>query len=277
MAPVRGTGRPSAQPSSVGWKQATTFPGFCSKHDGPTFAPLEAVLFAGTAEQCFLLAYRSLCFELYQKRGALRAMPFTRQLLDRGLAPQEQAEVQDDMDAYAEASIAGLRDLGETKTELDKALLSQDWGAIESDIVSFRGAIEVVSSGAAAPSADLRGTPLQRYEDLDTRLEELYWNVVATDSGGAVVIGRRRNCPVMQRFVDDILRQGRAALPSIVVQLLFLFLENTYFSAEWWKALSAADRMLLRRLAAEIDASPAVIDQRRQGLIGWQITGTQSV
>ena len=45
----------------VGWREASTFTGFCSQHDGLTFGPLETTVFTGTEEQCFLIAYRAVC------------------------------------------------------------------------------------------------------------------------------------------------------------------------------------------------------------------------
>ena len=47
------------EPQRRGWREASTFTGFCDQHDGKTFAPIETQSFRGTEEQCFLLAYRA--------------------------------------------------------------------------------------------------------------------------------------------------------------------------------------------------------------------------
>ena len=59
-------------PQRRGIRLASTFTGFCAKHDDSVFAPLEKVPFTGTSEQCFLLAYRALARELYLKKVNLR-------------------------------------------------------------------------------------------------------------------------------------------------------------------------------------------------------------
>ncbi len=58
----------------VGINQASTFSGFCGHHDNLTFAPVENEPFTATDEQCFLLGYRAMCRELYQKQTALESM-----------------------------------------------------------------------------------------------------------------------------------------------------------------------------------------------------------
>ena len=62
----------AAPPQRRGIRRASTFTGFCTKHDNAVFVPLEKAPFEGTKEQCFLLAYRALARELYLKRGVLR-------------------------------------------------------------------------------------------------------------------------------------------------------------------------------------------------------------
>ena len=63
---------PALPPQRRGIRLASTFTGFCAKHDDSVFAPLEKVPFTGTSEQCFLLAYRALARELYLKKAILR-------------------------------------------------------------------------------------------------------------------------------------------------------------------------------------------------------------
>jgi hypothetical protein len=51
----------------TGLKTATTFTGFCNRHDTEIFKPIETVPFNPSSEHAFLLAYRVLCKELYAK------------------------------------------------------------------------------------------------------------------------------------------------------------------------------------------------------------------
>ena len=61
---THGTAPP---PKPRGIQNASTFTGFCARHDHDIFRPLETAPFTSTPEQCFLLAYRALARELYLK------------------------------------------------------------------------------------------------------------------------------------------------------------------------------------------------------------------
>jgi hypothetical protein len=66
------------RPRRRGINQATTFYGFCHKHDSDLFRPLEISNFAFEPEQIALLGYRSICRDAYQKDAAIAAMDSAR-------------------------------------------------------------------------------------------------------------------------------------------------------------------------------------------------------
>jgi len=74
----------------IGWKKASTFPGYCAGHDSALFNTLEQQTFTGTHEQCVLLAFRNVCNELYKKRALIKSLEFQRDIIDRGCNLDEQ-------------------------------------------------------------------------------------------------------------------------------------------------------------------------------------------
>ena len=60
-------------PEDVGINKATTFSGFCSKHDSDLFRPLETSEFTFLNHQIALLGYRAVCRELYSKDAEIAA------------------------------------------------------------------------------------------------------------------------------------------------------------------------------------------------------------
>src|SRR5262249_39720857 len=104
---------------SIGWRTASTFSGFCGLHDSKTFESLEMRPFAATPEQCFLIGYRAICHEAYQKRAALRAVPKMRELADRGLPEEFQRDIQHRYSAMASGYQKGLRVVELLKTRMD--------------------------------------------------------------------------------------------------------------------------------------------------------------
>ena len=91
MRRTSGSGR-----RSVGWKEASTFYGFCNVHDR-MFAPIESQVFAHTREQCFLTGYRALCHEIHLKQAAIRAYDFLSSAVDRGHKIADQIEIQKEL------------------------------------------------------------------------------------------------------------------------------------------------------------------------------------
>ena len=97
-------------PERRGIHQASTFSGFCSRHDSAIFEPLENKTFTRTPEQCFLLGFRALAQELYNKKGAAE-LSETRRDMDKGRVLTEQVAMQALIQEYDAAFTAGCRDL----------------------------------------------------------------------------------------------------------------------------------------------------------------------
>ena len=123
----RTQGKIGVQP--IGINRASTFEGFCSYHDNITFSPVEDAPFTATDQQCFLLGYRAMCRELYQKQTVLDAMEYVK-TLDRGRSVPEQVYWQQCVQSLVRGHCAGLRDLVALKHEFDRVLLSKTFSDV---------------------------------------------------------------------------------------------------------------------------------------------------
>jgi len=256
----------------IGWHEASTFTGFCAKHDATTFAPLDNTQFAGSAEQCFLIGYRALCHEIYQKSGALRADPIIRQMVDRGLPLEAQLDVQSMFATCEAGTAAGLQDFRRLKAAMDKDLLAQEYSGWSRAIIRFNGPLCVASTGVVSIDRTVDGVSLQALHDLQTPIEELPFGVVTTTDGGAVVF-LWRGCERAQRlFVESLLKNETRKLASLLVQIMFAYVENTYFSSQWWESLSEFARQHLNALAAISNPYYTAFQYLPLKLVPWEIT-----
>ena len=110
-----------------GWRDASTFTGFCSRHDARTFQSIENDDDDLTAERAFLFCYRALCHELYQKLTVQQAVGSVSHLFDRGLPLAEQRDIQ-----HTHAVASGGRDraifyLSHAKRLADQELLDRTY------------------------------------------------------------------------------------------------------------------------------------------------------
>jgi hypothetical protein len=242
----------TSKPVRRGWKEASTFKGFCERHDGPTFAPVERVKFVGTSEQCFLLAYRAECHELYQKEATKNSHEPIRHLLDRGRPAGIQRAIQEMQRHAGEGVTYGLAEARRHKSRMDEELLQHDFGGLQHLFVRFGGPLAVVSTGAPCPNNSLPKWRSQNFHN-DAPIERVYVNVVTTEVGGAVVLSYRSEAHDMRVFIEELQRVDSSHLPAILVQLMFAYLENTYFSAEWWDTLNPAEKEHVAILAVRTE------------------------
>lgn len=255
----------------VGWRKASTFTGFCAKHDSQTFEPLENRVFAGTPEQCFLVAYRAVCHEVYQKLGATQADKALRQIVDKGMPIELQRQIQDSFDLVQAGTRAGLADFQRLKAEMDEQLAAGDYCKWSRAVIRFRGNLCVASTGTVSPNRDLDGRELQVLHDFESRLESLPFGVIATPEGGAVIFTWRNGETAPERFVQSMLQKGKQLLPSLIVQFIFAYVENTYFSGRWWESLSDREREHLTTLAEVSNAYYTDIRYSSAKFVPWEI------
>ena len=219
-----------------GIKKASTFKGFCSKHDNNIFRPLEDVAFNGTREQCFLVSYRAITRELYFKQGHVRSLPFLERFGTW-------------MDVIAQYVIdvkRGAQDAKYYKSLCDSKIVDQDFGSIRGYVVEFGGIIPVMCSGSTFPEKDLTGKSIQDLNDLSQTLDLLSFSSFASGENGVVVFSwlaeREQTC---QAFIDSLMDVSNEELFEVLVYFFFTCCENIYVNPDWWEALSDDVRKML--------------------------------
>lgn len=239
---------PIWQLKKVGWRNASTFPGFCANHDSTVFRPLEDEAFSARPDQCFLVGFRAICHELQRKTALQRTRRQLEALVkfNRGAIPAEMKQFDED------AELA-RKELAKKKRRLDAILLRRTWTDWESRVLHFSGSLEIVGAGSMTPEFDLDGERIQSAADFSKALENLTVGVVEIGEDFAFVFGWERVHEAPQKAVDSLLRQGTARIPHLLVQFLFLHLENIFFRSEWWEALPRAGKSLLTHHLGTVD------------------------
>ena len=238
----------------VGINQASTFSGFCGHPDKLTFSPVEDAPFAASDEQCFLLGYRAMCRELYQKMTALKAMNYIR-TLDRGHSVEEQIGLQSFLDRMERGQSAGYRDLMDRKSDFDRILLSGSFSEVSNYVILTNNIPDVLASFGVTVQFDFQGNKLQNLSDTDRLLDSLYVSVVATEAGGAIVLSwRDAHSHTCTKFVQSLAVLPDHDVPDAIVRLVFEYSENTFFRQSWWDALDThRQSSLIDRITSGFD------------------------
>lgn len=262
-------------PKKVGWRNASTFSGFCEKHDGKTFEPLETIPFTGTPEQCFLLGYRALCHEVYQKAASARANLLLRDYIDKGLSVDEQEQIQHTLAIQRAGVNHGLESAMAKKQIMDKHFLEKDFREWKRFIVKFQGNISVASTGTPTPMHDLSGKQIQILHDPDTHVQYLLYGVTPIQDGGAVVFSWHSKDIASNAFMNSLNKISRKLLPNILVQFMFAYVENTFFSKDWWNSLGNEQQTHIKKLAGIFNPYYQKIEYVNDVFVPWKITSVE--
>jgi hypothetical protein len=234
------------EPEKIGINQASTFKGFCSKHDKELFACVEDKAFIGDEEQNFSLMYRSVAKELYAKEGGLQSGEFLKEG-DKGKSKFEQVMLQ----KLASTNMLGLgtahTELTEFKELLDGHLLNNN---LELCHVVFESSqiIPVVVSSVLSPIADFNGNKIQNLGDLSIKAESVTFNTINSDGKGFVVFSWLKSSEVIKGFITSLLALDYVDIFSALVRFFFGLAENTYMSPKWWDSLEDNMRDKIKEL-----------------------------
>jgi hypothetical protein len=242
------TGRPTVH--RVGWRDASTFYGFCDAHDTALFAAIEQESFIGSTLQVALIGYRALCHELYQKQAATDSQTTLTINLDRGLQEPDQRVIQELLAIQAAGRRLGMQDLHAVKSIYDEALRTNNYATFHSAILTFRGMPVIASTGSVHVDFDLQGNRLQNIARDPTPIHGLNFGIIATTDGCAFVATWPTQFDKCNMFIRSLLHHDHATIPSLLIEFCFAYVENTYFSEAWWTSLPDANRRHIERLAS---------------------------
>jgi hypothetical protein len=259
-----------------GWRKASTFEAFCEKHDSSTFAPLETKPFTGSKEQIFLIGYRAVCWELYQKVSAIRANPTRRDLVDRGAPTETQKAIQAILATQDAGFAKGYEDAKRTKNGMDKAHLRRDYSFYRTYRVKVKGPLAIASTGAIAPNLTLNGVGIQVLHDVNAKTEWLSFGVDVDAADVSIVFLWEENAVAPFKYIKEIDALSDDELACFLPQFFFAHCENTYFAQSWWDDLGDDDRSFIESLTGNANPYyfPPHYDFSRR-LISWTVTARE--
>ena len=229
-------------PGEIGVRHASTFMGFCNKHDTAMFRAVETGVVALTPYTCFLLAFRALAFELFEKRAALRQIE-VQQHLDKGRPFELQCEIQQFLHFKREGILRGLADLERWKASYDAAFLEQRVETFRCLGVAFNDALPVVGCGAFYPEFDFQGQTLQKFGRSGAPLELVTFNLTVVNGKSVVVLGwNEGDQGPAAAFVRSFANLAASDKAEAAVRLGFEHIGNFYMKPSWWHDLSEPTR-----------------------------------
>lgn len=223
--------------NDIGWKRASTFPGYCSTHDSQLFRSLEKTAFSGNHEHCVLQAFRNICNELYRKRALLESFIFQRDRVDLGFDLDRQINFQMGLSKSIDGTEKSIEEMSAMRDEFEYVVTCGEYDRFKSAVFFFEGDLSIISSSALHAEYDFSGEKLIDLWDLSLDAQILSHSVLNTHSGGAIIFTWLAVDNAPAKVVSSFEAIADADKGDIFVQYCFLQCENTYFSRSWWDSL----------------------------------------
>lgn len=270
------------QPELVGVNKASTFTGFCSKHDNIIFSKVEEQSFLGSKEQCFLLGYRALAREIFTKKALVSGSEIRRQA-DKGKSLDQQYIIQFVNSLIDKGASNGLRSCEYHKNMYDKILISGNFNNVRSYIIELDSPPPIMCCGGVFPEQDFAGNQLQDLADLEVIPQLLTFTSFYGGNHGVIVFTWLLDSdPTCRPFIDSLAALQSDRMTDGLIRFFFEFCENLHISPEWWGNLEDDKRdLLINRLSdsAEVDVArkPNCISDDGIKFDNWSISSAKMI
>lgn len=258
-----------AEESRIGWRKASIFPGYCSRHDSSLFDPIENGGFSGEHWHCVLHAFRNICNEFYRKQALIESLEFQRSTIDRGFDLDRQINAQLSYSKSIEGQRKSLEESKNLRDKFETAIIQENYEEFESKCYFFQGRLDVVSSSVFQCEFDFVGNKLIDMWDLSLNAEMLSHSIVNTDDGYAIIFVWLRNEQNPSAVVASFDNLPDDEKGDIFIQYCFVNCENTFFSEEWWENLSQSQKTLITRYANTLYYEGGKFDANKNRLVNW--------
>ena len=245
LAPKQGL--PKIAPASVGIRKASTFTGFCGKHDAALFRALDTIEFSATPKQSFLLLYRAFCRELYIVRAQQNWTDVIRDM-DRGFSEEQQISVQQQANLWKGQVKTKLERGMRYKEMCDQVLTEEQFERVAQHSIFFEGEPTVLCSGVTTPRFDFSGTRLQRLDNLNVDPHVVAFSLITLEGGFAASFAWLDDSDFGKRMIQSLRSWPSEYLADLLLRFAFSQLENVYFARNWWEALSDPQQEQVQRI-----------------------------
>lgn len=231
----------------IGINNASTFKGFCSRHDKELFSSFEDSTFIGTREQCFGLTYRALSKEIHAKEAVLSLIALRKQD-DRGMPFEYQFQHQEYLKIYEVGTKKAIEELSVFKQNLDCEMLYREYKPLSYLVIESSKPIPVVVSSIVYPIYSFKGHSIQNLLNIKIDPEQLIFNAFNSNGKGFVLFSWLQDSEIIDNFVDSLITLNKDKIFSALVRFFFSSAENSFISPVWWDSLTIVQRTKIEKL-----------------------------
>lgn len=226
----------------VGKKEASTFYGFCSKHDTEVFAPIENFPFDGSDKHLFLHSYRSFAHSYHNKKQELQLYKSEWEVMK-----ELPIEITEQLIIGAEL---GLNDIELEKEYLDNLLINEQYDGLIYSLLETLDFYPFGSSSSITPHFTVKNTPLE--EDIDDPNKpwtSIMLTVVPDKKNSFIIVASNPNNDSGVAFLNDLEELDDEKYLHAISSMITTMSENTFWSPKLWDSLSESLKIVMRNNA----------------------------
>lgn len=221
---------PDQQSRPYGCREASTFRGFCQRHDSEIFKTVDSVQIPVSEEAVSLLAFRTYAettLTKYQMTGAAFEM-FNR------IQPTREVV------AHAMRDFALFNLAKDGFDKLTSNIKSGNFDFLAHEVIEFKGRPSFAASGMFIPYVDAksRKLPVQDSWLSLTILPQL-------DSGLAILSWPRVGATSCEKLLKSIRKVADGELGNWFLKFALEHMERIYFGPEWWETIGAGKQKFI--------------------------------
>ncbi|MFS1901561.1 hypothetical protein BCU43_009085 [Vibrio lentus] len=254
-----------------GINKASTFKGFCKKHDNELFEVIDNHVLVPTEEQVFLYAYRSICREVFEKNKAVSLLnahlsSFTQNCAEKQL-----------VNNLIEGTNHGLDNLIKIKGAYDLTLRERTFSDMKFVVFKCNQKPNMAFSGLIYPDFDFLGNCLQDLSDTNKSLSLITACSAPMEGGWGYLLAWHQNkSAVCDTFVASLaeLINGGESVEDALFRFIISACENHAFSPLWWDRLNSTHKdAIIQRVNEMVDILSVVpnsyLQKGVEGIIDW--------
>lgn len=226
-------------PRKVGVNKASTFAGFCKRHDNALFAPIDTQPLRPDRQQAALYAYRSICREYFVKENAVAVL--SRMKDHANLSADQRSMVKSALLGHS----LGFEGLKHHKAAYDDALRRGRYEEIQFTYFASTSRCSLQVSGLLYPDRDFQAQMLQDLGSWQSPLDLITFFTAPTPEGWAFGFAwhnsSNRTCVSFLQSLARAVPFGEG-IEDALLRFVLSCCENHAVRISWWDALSPEAR-----------------------------------
>jgi hypothetical protein len=224
----------------ISTNKASTFYGFCEKHDSIFHIFENKDYDIHSIEQAFYIAYRTVCMELYNKQAALSAFSCKdlKNLLDKSY-----------YEACFKGTSLGEEDSRKVKKLYDNSILTTDFKNFSYIAVLFESTIPIYGAGSCNSNNDFLQKQITSYTYPEYISASLISVKIQNTPKTLFLLHWPTSFKSAEICAKSLLSISDKDKPLAILNFMLLNIENCFFSADWIISLDDKQRNYILELS----------------------------